>query len=138
LNRAFKDLTPSSILRMATRADKLLFILLIVFAITGFFFAKEMFPSGAFIKISLDNKTVYTLPLDEDRIVTVTGPIGESSIEIKNSKVHIKDAPCPKKLCIHQGWIDRGAIICLPNKVVVSVSGEEQPFRGSEYDAISK
>ncbi len=118
--------------------DKLLFVLLVILSITSFFFVRELFPSGSLVKISVDNKTVYTLPLHEDRIVKAAGPIGENVIEIKNGKVHIKDAPCPQKLCVHQGWIERGTIICLPNKVVVTVGGNEKHRNGSEYDAVSR
>ncbi len=118
--------------------DKLLFFLLVVLSITSFFFVRELFPSGSLVKISVDNKTIYTLSLHEDRIVKAAGPIGENVIEIKNAKVHIKDAPCPQKLCVHQGWIERGTIICLPNKVVVTVGGNEPNNKGSEYDAVLK
>jgi hypothetical protein len=55
------------------------------------------------------------------RTVSVTGPLGDSIIEIKGGRVHMKDSPCPDKLCVQQGWTDRGAIICLPNKVVISL-----------------
>ncbi len=123
---------------MTTFLDKLLFVLLIILSITSFFFVKELFPSSGFVKISVDNKTVYTLPLNKDRIVTVKGSLGENLIEIKNGKAHMKDAPCPKKLCIHQGWIDRGTIVCLPNKVVVTITGNEQNNRALEYDAVTR
>ena len=138
MKKLINDLKPSNIFSMTTFLDKLLFVLLIIFSVTSFFFVKELFPSSGFVKISVDNKTGYTLPLNKDCIVTVKGSLGENLIEIKNGKVHMKDAPCPKKLCIHQGWIDRGTIICLPNKVVVTVGGNEQNNRASGYDAVSK
>ena len=138
MKKLINDLKPSNIFSMTTFLDKLLFVFLIIFSVTSFFFVKELFPSSGFVKISVDNKTGYTLPLNKDRIVTVKGSLGENLIEIKNGKAHMKDAPCPKKLCIHQGWIDRGTIICLPNKVVVTVGGNEQNNRASGYDAVSK
>jgi len=121
-----------------TFADKLLFICLIVFVVGSFFFVKELIPSGNTVEISVDNKTVYTLDLNEDRAVTVKGPRGESLIEIKNSRVHIKDSPCPSRLCVNQGWIERGAITCVPNRVVVSVTGSGQRMEQSDYDAVTK
>lgn len=123
---------------MATFTDKLIFISLIVFIIASFLFVGELFPPGTLVKISLDNKTVYILPLNEDRIVTVTGPLGKSVIEIKNGKVHFKDALCPGKLSIHQGWKDKGSIICLPNKVTISIGSDEQHSESSEYDAATR
>ena len=123
---------------MATFTDKLIFILLIIFTIAGFLFVRELFPSGTLAKISLDNKDIYILPLDEDRAVTVTGPLGISVVEIKNGKAHIKESPCPRKLCVHQGWKDKGSIICLPNKVIVTIGSNEQHPEDSKYDAVTK
>jgi hypothetical protein len=50
---------------MATFTDKLIFISLIIFIIASFLFIGKLFPSGTLVKISLDNKTVYILPLSE-------------------------------------------------------------------------
>lgn len=118
--------------------DRFLFVFLTIFTIASFFFAKELFPSGTLVEISVNNKTVYNLSLQEDRIVAVRGPLGESLIEIKNGKVHMKDSPCPDKICIKQGWIERGAIVCLPNKVIITVGGKNQHPEASEYDAVTK
>ncbi|MEK7308210.1 MAG: NusG domain II-containing protein [Nitrospirota bacterium] len=46
----------------------------------------------------------------------------------------MKEAPCPANLCVHQGWIERGSIICLPNKVFVTVGDKED----KEYDAVTR
>ena len=75
------------------------------------------------------------LSLDEEKTVSVKGTLGDSVVEIKNGKVHMKESPCPNKLCIHQGWLDSGAIICLPNKVVITVGTDEG---GKAYDAVTR
>ncbi len=123
---------------MATFLDKLLFILLIVFTIASFIFVKELLPAGTLVKISVNHRTVYSLPLYEDRVIMVTGSLGDNVIEIKNGKVRMNDAPCPRKLCIHQGAIERGSIVCLPNKMIVSISGNKQLSTGSGLDAVSR
>lgn len=138
MRKLFNDLKLPNIIAMATFMDKLLFVFLVIFAIASFFFISELYPSGNSVRISVDNKTAYALPLDEDHMVTVKGPLGEGLIEIKNGKVHMKDAPCPDKLCVKQGWIDKGAIVCLPNKMVVTVNGGKQNFEVSEYDAVTR
>lgn len=124
--------------------DKLLLICLIIFTIAGFLYNREFISSGNLVEISLvgidshqDNRTVYTLNLSEDREVSVRGPLGNNVVEIRGGKVRMKEASCPNKLCVHQGWIERGSIICLPNKVVVTVSGDKNNS-DSEYDAVSK
>jgi hypothetical protein len=138
LKQPFKDLKPSSILGMATFFDKFLFMVLTIFALTVFLFARELFPSGTNVEISVDNKPMYTLLLRDNRTVTVKGPLGESVIEINKGKVRMKSSPCPDQICVFQGWIDRGAIICLPNKVIVSVTGHEQQSTDSDLDAVTR
>ena len=121
--------------------DKLLLVCLIIFTIAGFLYSREFISSGNLVKISLDNKPVYNLNLSEDRVISVRGPLGNNVIEIRGGKVRMKEAPCPANLCVHQGWIEKGAIICLPNKVIVMTgSGKQQDKQGafSEYDAVSR
>jgi hypothetical protein len=37
--------------------------------------------------------------------------------------VRVKEAHCPNLICVKEGWISRGAIVCLPNRIVVLVGG---------------
>jgi len=120
---------------MATFLDKVIFLLLIILTITSFLFIKRLLYQGNLVRISSDNKTVYILPLTEDRIVSVKTRNRENVIEIKDKRVRMREASCPDKLCVKQGWIERGAIICLPNRVVVTVGGDEGKER---YDAVTK
>ncbi|RMD52572.1 MAG: NusG domain II-containing protein, partial [Nitrospirae bacterium] len=60
---------------------------------------------------------------------------GKNIIEIKDGKVRMAYANCPYKLCVKQGWIRKGAIICLPHKVFVIVGGKH---REEPYDAITR
>ena len=109
-----------------TRADKILIALL--FALNIFLFAQVDFGkrTGSWVVIEVDHKEVKRLPLSENQIVHVTGPIGETEVEIKDGKARVLKSPCSKKLCIKSGYIqyaDRFAA-CLPNRVVVRVLGK--------------
>lgn len=104
-----------------TVADKLLLIALIFISASGFIFIKKAFPQGTDVLIEVNGKQEYKLPLNSDTTVSVKGPAGETVVQIKDKRVCIRESSCPNKICIHSGWIDRGAIICLPNKVVVSI-----------------
>jgi hypothetical protein len=86
---------------------------------------KEVLPKNRTVQIEVDGKPVYVLPLAKDRMVSVDGPKGRTFIEIKNQKVRITESHCPNKLCIEQGWIDNGGLVCLPNKVVITIGGHE-------------
>jgi hypothetical protein len=108
-----------------TRADKILIGCL--FALNIFLFAQVDLGNrvGSWVVIEVDHKEVERLPLSQNRIVHVTGPIGETEVEIKNGKARVIKSPCNKKLCIKSGYIqyaDRFAA-CLPNRVVVRVLG---------------
>jgi hypothetical protein len=110
-----------------TRADKILIACL--FALNIFLFAQMGLGNrvGSWVVIEVENKEVERLPLSENRIVHVTGPIGETEVEIKDGKARVRKSPCNRKLCIKSGYIqyaDRFAA-CLPNRVVVRVLGGE-------------
>jgi hypothetical protein len=87
---------------------------------------KEALPKSRTAQIEVDGKPVYVLPLDKDRIVSVEGPKGRTFIEIKDHKVRITESPCPNKLCIEQGWTTNGGLVCLPNKVVITIGDQEE------------
>ncbi|NCO83152.1 MAG: NusG domain II-containing protein [Nitrospirae bacterium CG_4_10_14_3_um_filter_44_29] len=108
-----------------TLADMLLLAALVIISVSGFIFIKEAFPQGTDVKIEVNGRLAYKLPLSSDAAIAVKGINGDTIVEIKNRKVRIKESPCPNKICVHQGWIDRGAIICLPNRVMVFIEGSE-------------
>ena len=60
---------------------------------------------------------------------------GTNTLLIENGKVDMIDANCPDKLCVHQKAISANgeSIICLPNKVVVTIKSKTD----SEYDAVT-
>lgn len=127
IRRGKKELTE----RM-TLADILLLAALIIISISGFIFIKKAFQQGTDVKIEVNGKLAYKLPLNSDATIAVKGISGDTVVEIKNRKVRIKESPCPNKICIHNGWIDRGTVVCLPNRVTVFIDNAE----GKENKAI--
>lgn len=72
---------------------------------------------------------------------TVPGELGDTTFEIKDGRVRIIDSPCPNKTCISQGW--HNPLVCLPNKVMITVEGEAAVKAGNgseevELDAVSE
>ena len=123
------------LLNRTTPADKLLLSALLLLSFAGIIFIRGVLPRESTVRIEVDGKPVYLLPLDEDRNVTVEGPRGKTFIEIKNHRVRVADSPCPEKLCVGQGWAASGALICIPNKVVITIGGREG--KRSVIDAIT-
>ena len=60
---------------------------------------------GSWVVIEVEQKEVYRLALAEDRVVHVTGPIGETEVEILKGKARIRKSPCSRKICIKSGYI---------------------------------
>ncbi len=113
------------LLNNTTFADKILFSTLVLLSFSSIIFLKTALPESTAVKIEVDGKPVYLLPVDKDRVVSVEGPEGRTTIEIKDRKVRINESPCRNKLCIGQGWIRSGSIICLPNRVIVTVGNQD-------------
>ena len=70
----------------------------------------------------------YEYSAELDGTYTVAGELGPTTFEIKDGRVRITDSPCPNKTCISQGW--HNPLVCLPNKVMITVEGENSVKTG--------
>lgn len=118
-----------------TIADKVLLIALLSFSIAGIFYSREASSQGADVIIEIDGKEAYTFPLATDRVATVTGPAGDAVIEIKDRKARVREASCQNRICVKEGWVSNGVIVCLPNRMVVFVGGRHNGNK--DVDAIT-
>ena len=89
---------------------------------------------GSNIVITVDGKEYGTYSLLEEQTITIGEGNTKNVIEIKGGKAYMKDASCPDQLCMDQNEIsfDKEAIICLPNKVVITVISDVE----NEVDGI--
>ncbi len=84
---------------------------------------------GDWVVVEVDGEEWGRYALDKGaviRIETETG--GYNVLEIADGCASVTEASCPDNLCVHQHRISRSdeTIVCLPNRVVVSVvSGGE-------------
>lgn len=76
----------------------------------------------------------YIFSLKTDGVFCVKGAVGESILEVRGGKIRIADSPCPNKTCVQQGFVSSGALICLPNKIAVSVEGANE----NKIDAVAR
>jgi hypothetical protein len=127
-------LSLKNILEGMTIADKILLSALILLSFSGIFYVKDILPKGRTVQIESGGRLVYLLPLDKDKTVSVDGLIGKTIIEIKDRKVRIIESPCRNKLCVKEGWVESGAILCLPNKVVVTIGNYKDYQEGIKPD----
>ncbi len=82
---------------------------------------------GSYITITVDGDVYGTYSLLEEQTITVGEGEHVNIIDIKDGKAYMTTASCPDQLCVNQSEIcyDKQSIICLPNKVVVTVTSDE-------------
>jgi len=123
-------------IKNTTPADRLLFLLLVALSIAGMFISKDALSQGTDVLVEIEGKQVYTVPLYIDRLLQIDGPDGGTLVEIQGGRVRVKEAHCKNRLCVSEGWVSRGVIVCLPNKIVVFIGGSKKD-RQRGIDAIS-
>lgn len=119
------------------RRDLILLLVILAVGLAGilFLYSRPAAANGE-AEVSVDGKVVMTLPLSEDTEVMISGfNGGENLLVIWDGKAQIKSASCPDGVCVRHYAISRDgeSIICLPNRVVVTIRGGEK----GEVDAIA-
>ncbi len=51
------------------------------------------------------------------------------TIRVEQGRIRVLDSTCPGEDCVHTGWISAsgGQIVCLPNHLIISVTGAQAP-----------
>ena len=98
-----------------------------------FFLSNNQAEPNARLIVKVDGEVIKTCSLEEDQVFWLPGKTNEVSIQ--NGEVSMKEADCPDQICVRQKAISKEgeSIICLPNKVVVSIVGGEE----KELDAVT-
>ena len=76
-----------------------------------------------------------TLSLDQERVLDIHGPLGDSRVVVHAGQVRFEQSPCPNQYCVHQGWLSRAGqvAICLPNQVSLELLGSKKPYDSLNY-----
>lgn len=97
------------------------------------------------IAIQVDEKVVKTIPLNnsnESIIHEFRFDENIGYIEVQDGKVRMLEmdqAICPNAICSDTGWIQTSfqSIVCLPNKIVVTIkSNQNHPNNPEEVDIV--
>lgn len=108
-------------------------ILLAVFLLIGgaalLFQLARPAAAGGVAEVSVDGELVAALPLSEDGEMVVEGyGGGENTLVIRDGEADIVAATCPDGVCVRHRPVSREgeSIICLPNRVVVTICGGKE------------
>lgn len=101
-------------------------ILCIIISVIPFFFSSD----GSSVLIYLDGELYAEKSLNENSVTDIDGLM---QVVIENGKAYVKNSVCPNGACEHSAPVSSSgeSIICLPNKIMIKISGE------TEMDAIS-
>jgi hypothetical protein len=91
--------------------------------------------SGDTVAVTVDGKLFGEYTLNENRTVEIKTDRGFNLLVIKDGKAFVESASCPDGICSSHKPVsyDGESIICLPNKVVITVNSQD----GSAPDIIS-
>ena len=86
--------------------------------------------------ITCRNPRCITSIEQEQEIPIVQDGVTTNVLTIRDGRADMTEADCPDKLCVHQKAISKNheMIVCLPNKVVVEVTGSEE----NGFDSIAR
>lgn len=108
------------------KRNDIILIAVCLFAAAIAFFAVRLLPdAGAAVVVSVDGDEWGRYPLEDNITVTVSSKNGSNTLIIRDRKAYVTDATCPDGLCEKMHSISRRgeSIVCLPNKVVITVTG---------------
>lgn len=113
-------------------------ILVIVALCAGllYFYYFRTGDNGEYAIVTVDGVEYGKYSLDEEEVIQIRidGEV-TNTLTISNGKADMTDASCPDHLCVNQKAIskDKETIVCLPNKVVVTIESNEE----SDIDAVA-
>lgn len=85
--------------------------------------------------VRLDGRVMAEFPLTAPHRYSVTGPLGDTQIEIAPGRARVLSDPGPRQYCVQQGWLTRpnAIAICAPNHVSLSLSGRDPSHDSINY-----
>lgn len=123
-----------------TKADILLAAVLVLLCAAACWYVWTEGSRGTYIEVSVNGERYGTYPLDRDEEISIDSEYGHNTLTIRDGKALMTEASCPDGYCLSQhrseGGIDASnqTIICLPNRVSVTVRAEESDTQRDERE----
>lgn len=125
--------------RVLTKADILLFLALLAIGAGTLWYGSNAIINytNKSIRITVENQVYGEYSLSEDQTITIENNQHLNIVQINNGSVRMLKSNCKNQICVNDGAIDTVGeqIVCLPNRVVVEIIGNESE---KEFDAISQ
>ena len=120
--------------RYFKKADLVLFVLLLLLGAASVLAVQLLAGASDAAVVTVNGETYGTYPLSQDREIRVETEYGSNVLTIRSGAVSVTESDCPNHDCEGFAPISRSGqvIMCLPHRLVVTVSGSEEP----EVDAV--
>ncbi len=107
--------------------------LVLVAGIFSLFYVFAKTDENAKVIITIDGQNYGTYSLKDETEIDVKG---KNTLCIKDGQVKMLEADCKDQICVHHKPISKSgeSIICLPNKLIVTIESEES----EKLDAVSQ
>jgi len=116
--------------RLHLRNDILVIVVLLVLSALGAIYLFCLRTPGTMVQVTVDGKRMGEYALSEDRVQEIPGYMSgmRNRLIIRDGKAYVQEASCPDGICVDHAPIFREgeSIICLPNRVVVTVVGSDE------------
>ena len=120
------------------RNDIILICSVIVFTLIILVAITLINKTGSEVIIEQNSKQVAVLDLNKDQEYNLYNSGGKicNTVVIKNGEAYMIYADCKDKICVNHNKISKNneSIICLPNKVIVTVTNS----KNNEVDGVAK
>ncbi len=113
-----------------TRADRILILLVLCTLPFVYYYLWFSHEPANYLLIRSSGHAPVTETLRPDRMLHITGPLGESIVEINNGRTRFVSSPCTRQVCVHSGWLSNagGFSACLPNRISLTLVGQHPRF----------
>jgi hypothetical protein len=107
--------------------------------VVSFFFVYATGEGNSIIALKAQNGE-WVYPIDANEILLVSGPLGDTVVEIREKGARISASPCLNQTCVAAGIVHLPGqwTACLPNRVMVYISksmSSNESVDGNEVDA---
>lgn len=106
------------------RYDVILIAILLFISVCACLFVFFNQKSGEAVSVEVDGAVVGVYPLSRDGEFSLAD--GSNILVIEDGRAFMKSADCPDKTCVRSRAVSKvgESIVCLPNRVSVSVVGD--------------
>ena len=99
------------------------FIIILIFIIVFILLITKK--NNNYADVYYSNKLILKIDLNIDKEYNVEGYNGIVKLEVNNGKIRVKEETSKLHICSKMGWTNKGSIVCLPNKIVISFSNDD-------------